>query len=388
VVASFAQEQILLLPYDDVPLQVCSLDAAAIRIEDCVQYEGFERQSVPVKTRGLQSRVSQTTTKEYSVFVASNDPSHWLTVLHVDIGSGGQVTSSVGNSIAVRLQYTLLQSCGLNSCIGCTQLSVQRLCFAAQRCQVARCIGSQVNQIRPLCAVGGSVEAAMFAMLAAVQGVWTVLSSALSAVLDISGGISPPKAITWPDQVFYGLICSLKDAVASQISILTSMVNGLMQASMPVIDQDLGDTVDNQFLATFTLTMTAVTKFLFQLCLAPLYAAIAAQKVVICQANSLVAVASGNSVSIGDPSIQTASSAAAGACMTQFSTENAQGTNSGVDNGRAFTSASMDIISQIGGVAMSLPLDALRHPIDVVFTYFLGVVRGLQDILQSTDQRK
>jgi hypothetical protein len=387
VVASFVQEQVLLLPYDDVPLQVCNLDVSAIRIENCQQYEGFERQSVPVKTRGLQSRVSQTTTREYNVFIASNDPSHWLTMLFVDI-SGGQVSSSVGNSISVRLQYTLKQSCSLNSCIGCTQLSVQRLCFAAQRCQVARCIGSQVNQIRPLCAVGGSVEAAMFAMLATVQGVWTVLSSALSAILDISGGIDPPKAITWPDQVFYGLICSLKDAIASQISILTSMVNGLMQASMPVIDQDMGDTVDNQFLATFTLTMTAVTKFLFQLCLAPLYGAIAAQKVVVCQANSLVAVASGNTVSIGDPGIQSASSAAAGACMTQFSTENAQGTNSGVDNGRAMTSAAMDIISQIGGVAMALPLDAIRHPIDVVFTYALGVVRGLQDILQTTDQRK
>ena len=387
MVVSFVQDQVLLLPYDDVPLQVCNIDRTSIRIDNCQQYEGFERQNVPVKTKGLQSRVSQSTTMEYSVFVVSNDPSHWLTMLYVET-SGKQVVSSVGNSMSVSLKYTLQQACSLDSCIGCTQLSVQRLCFAAQRCQVARCIGSQVNQIRPLCAVGGTVEATMFAMLATVQGVWTMLSSALSAILDVSGGIDPPKTIKWPDQVFYGLICSLKDAIASQVSILTSMVNGMMQASMPVIDQDMGDTVDNQFLATFTLTMTAVTKFLFQLCLAPLYAAIAAQKVVICQANSLVAVASGNTVSIGDPSIQTASTAAAGACMTQFSTENAQGTNSGVDNGRAFTSASMDIITQLGGVAMSLPLDAIRHPIDVVFTYALGVVRGLQDILQTTDQRK
>jgi hypothetical protein len=387
IVNSFVTDQALLLPYDDVPLQVCDVNRQNYHLENCQQYEGFERQNVPVKTRGLQSRVSQSTTKEYSVFVASNDPSHWLTMLFVET-SGNQVTSSVGNSMAVRLQYTLNQGCSLSSCIGCTQLSVQRLCFAAQRCQVARCIGSQVNQIRPLCAVGGSVEAAMFAMLATVQGVWTMLSSALSAILDVSGGISPPKAITWPDQVFYGLICSLKDTIASQVSILTSMVNGLIQVSMPVIDQDMGDTVDNQFLATFTLTMTAVTKFLFQLCLGPLYAAIAAQKVVICQANSLVAVASGNTVSIGDPGIQTASTAAAGACMTQFSTENAQGTNSGVDNGRAFTSAAVDVISQLGGLAMALPLDAIRHPMDVVFTYALGVVRGLQDILQTTDQRK
>jgi hypothetical protein len=387
VVVSFVQDQVLLLPYDDIPLKVCNIDRHSINLDNCQTYTGFNRQNVPVKTRGMQTRVSQSTTLEYSVFVASNDPSHWLTMLYVDT-SGTQVTTSVRNSISVSLQYTLQQGCSLDSCIGCTQLSVQRLCFAAQRCQVARCIGSQVNQIRPLCAVGGTVEATMFAMLATVQGVWTMLSSALSAILDVSGGINPPKVIKWPDQVFYGLICSLKDAVASQISILTSMVNGLMQASMPVLDQAMGETVDNQFLATFTLTMTAVTKFLFQLCLGPLYAAIAAQKVVLCQANSLVAVASGNTVSIGDPGIQSASTAAAGACMTQFSTENAQGTNSGVDNGQAFTSASMDIITQLSGVAMSLPLDAIRHPIDVVFTYSLGIVRGLQDILQTTDQRK
>ena len=387
VVTSFVTDQALLLPYDDLPLQVCDIDRKAVRLDNCQQYGGFERQNVPVKTRGLQSRVSQSTTKEYSVFVVSNEASHWLTMLFVDV-SGTQASSFVGNSMSVRLQYTLQQGCSLNSCIGCTQLSVQRLCFAAQRCQVARCIGSQVNQIRPLCAIGGSVEATMFAMLAATQGVWTVLSSALSAILDISGGIDPPKTIKWPDQVFYGLICALKDTIASQVSILTSMVNGMMQASMPIIDQSMGDTTDNQFLATFTLTMTAVTKFLFQLCLLPLYAAIAAQKVVVCQANSLVAIASGNTVSIGDPDIQTASTAASGACMTQFSTENSQGTNSGVDNGNAFTSASMDIITQLSGVAMALPLDAIRHPIDVVFTYLLGVVRGLQDILQTTDQRK
>jgi hypothetical protein len=61
---------------------------AAIRIENCQQYEGFERQNVPVKTKGLQSRVSQTTTREYNIFIVSNDPSHWLTMLYVDISGG------------------------------------------------------------------------------------------------------------------------------------------------------------------------------------------------------------------------------------------------------------------------------------------------------------
>jgi len=37
---------------------------------------------------------------------------------------------------------------------------------------------------------------------------------------------------------------------------------------------------------------------------------------------------------------------------------------------------------------MELPLDAMVHPIDVTFTYMLGVIRGLQDVLQTADQKK
>jgi hypothetical protein len=80
----------------------------------------------------------------------------------------------------------------------------------------------------------------------------------------------------------------------------------------------MGHTVDNQFLATFTLTTTVITQFLFQLCVSPLYCAFVVQKVT-CQANDLAAVASGNTVSISDLGIQSASSAASGACMIQFS---------------------------------------------------------------------
>jgi len=381
-----ASGQMMLLPFDDVPLQLCSIVGTSLT--SCIQFEGFQRQNVPVKTKGLQSRVSQYTSKDYSIFIVSNDKSHWLTMLFVST-EGTYASASVGNSMPVTMQYTIAQTCSLDSCVGCTQLAVQRLCFAAQRCQVARCVGSQVNQLRPLCAIGGALESSLFAFLAMSQGVWSMISSTLVTILDASGGISPPSTITWPDQVFYGMICSMKDMVASQVSIITSMINGIVQSSMAVQPMAMGETIDNSFLATFTLTMTAVTKFLYQLSLAPLYGAIAVQKVLVCQTNSLVAVVSGNNkVTIGDPSIQSASSAAAGVCMTQVMGENAQGLNSGMDNDKAFTSGSTQVISQIGGLAISLPLDALRHPVDATFTYILGVVRGLQDILQTADQRK
>jgi hypothetical protein len=381
-----ASGQMMLLPFDDVPLQLCTVMGTTL--SSCTQFEGFQKQNVPVKTKGLQSRVSQYTSKDYSIFIASNDPSHWLTMLFVSI-EGTYASAGVGNSMSVSMQYTIAQTCSLDSCIGCTQLAVQRLCFAAQRCQVARCVGSQVNQLRPLCAVGGALESSLFSFLAAAQGIWSMISSTLVTILDASGGISPPSTITWPDQIFYGMVCSMKDMVASQVSIITSMINGIVQSSMAVQPMSMGDTLDNSFLATFTLTMTAVTKFLYQLALGPLYGAIAVQKVLVCQTNSLVAVVSGNNkVTIGDPSIQSATGAATGVCMSQVMGENAQGLNSGMDNNKAFTSGSTQVISQIGGLALSLPLDALRHPMDATFTYILGVVRGLQDILQTADQRK
>lgn len=388
------QTMALLIPYAETPLQVCYLVRADNRMDfsRCVQYDDFERQNVPVKTSGKQSRVSRFVsskkTTAFTVFISSDDASHWLRILSIQL-TGTTARGFTTASIPATVTTTNVQTCSLNSCIGCTRLAVQRLCFAAQQCQVARCIGSQVNQLRPLCAVGGVTESTFFAMLSAIQGVWSIIASTLVTILRSAGGLNPPQSIDWPDQVFYGLVCSMKDIVASQVSVITSTVNGIIQASVPVAATALGEPVDNRFLAMFSLTMTSVTNFLFQLCLGPLYAAIAAQKVVVCQANSLLGVIAGdNHISIGDPEIQNASGAAAGICMTQVFSENSQGTNSGMDNAQAAASGSSQLLLKLGGLALSLPLDAMKHPLDVMFTYAQGVILGLQDILQTVDQRK
>lgn len=396
-VISYTQPIILLVPFAETPLQKCLLDetTSSVNLAECIQYSSFERQNVPVKTKGRQARISRYTSSvkptAFTIFVTSNDASHWLTVLSIEVsgGIGASATGITRASMPATVTTTSVQACSLNSCIGCTRLAVQRLCFAAQQCQIARCIGSQVNQLRPLCAVGGVTESTYFAMLAGIQGIWSIIASTLVTIIQTSGGLKPPASIDWPDQVFYGLVCSMKDAIASQISILTSTVNGVVQASMPIAQSLLGEPVDNQFLAMFSLTMTSVTNFLFQICLAPLYAAIAVQKVVVCQANSLIGVIAGpNHIMIGDPEIQTASSAAAGICIAQVFSENAQGANSGMDNDLSSSLGSSQLLLKLGGLSLSLPLDALKHPIDVLFTYAQGVVLGLQDVLQTVDQRK
>ena len=382
------QGEVLVLPFDNSPMMLCRLNKAQLKLIGCSTYEGFQSQNMPVRARGAHSRVSQYASVDYSVFIASNKASNWLTMLSVST-LDGYASSSIGNSMSVAVQYTLQQACSLETCSGCTQLAVQRLCYAAQQCQIARCVGTQVNQLRPLCAIGGVVESSLFTFLASLQGVWSMISSVLTDVVDASGGITPPKTISWPDQAFYGIICTQKDVTASTVSILTSAINGIVQASMPVTMMAAGNMVDNRFMATFSLTMMSITEFVFQMSLLPLYMAIGTQKVMVCQVNSLIAAVSGNNaITIGDPSIQSATSAATGVCMSQVHTENAQSLNNGMNNDQAFASGTSQVLSRLGSLGLQLRLDTFIHPIDVMFTYVLGVIIGLQDVLQTADQKK
>ena len=134
--------------------------------------------------------------------------------------------------------------------------------------------------------------------------------------------------------------------------------------------------LDNKALALFGLTMAATTNFLNQLALAPLYGLIATQKTFICSTNSLMAAATGLSVTIGDASIQDASGIAAGKCMSQYFTSNAQEPNSPMSIGAISTA--MKIIG----------LDALLHPIDATLTWMQGCVSGLQDIVETVNRAR
>jgi hypothetical protein len=378
-----ASASIILVPYDDVPLQICS-SWDAYRITGCTQFTGFDRQNVPVKTRGKQSRLSQYVAKGYGVLITTDSDSHWLQMLHVDT-SGSTAVGSLRNSMDATISYSLEKTCSVDSCIGCVNLNVQRLCYAAHQCLVARCIGTMVNQIRPMCAIGAVVESNYNTLIAALQGVWLIGSDILSGIVEMSGGIKKPMSITWPDQAFYGLICSAKDILASQVSVFTSAINGMVQFSMPIAQVQMSQAVDNKFLATFSLTMSAITSFIYQMTLSPLYAAIVMQKSIVCETSSLIGTITGNNqVRIGDPEISKGSSVGAGSCLTQAFSESSQSGG----NEDAFVSASSSLATQLASVAVSVPLDFMKHSLDATFTYILGIITSLQDVISTSDQKK
>ena len=132
-------------------------------------------------------------------------------------------------------------------------------------------------------------------------------------------------------------MCAAKDVSATAISIVISAISGVVQSvgQMPVASaSSQTHLISNNAMMLFTMTMEATTNFLNQIALYPLYVLIAMQKIYVCSANSVIAVASADrlAITIGDPSIQNFSDIGAGRCMTQYFAENTQGDGSGSNN--------------------------------------------------------
>lgn len=277
------------------------------------------------------------------------------------------------------MTVTIRRACSLENCIGCPSLAVQQICYAAQQCQLARCVGTMVHQRRPLCAIGMHLAALVQQQTALVHGAWQVVAETMVSVLALSGGVSAPTSVAWPDQAFYGFICSAKDVSATGIAIVVASINGVVQTvgETPMAEA-AAPGIDNRALALFTMTSAALTNFLNLVALAPLYGLIAVQKTFICSANSVLSTVGVNSVTIGDAAIQSASSRAAGRCMTQFTTENTQGSGSTA----AITAAA------VGALSLNVGLETLMHPIDAGLTWLQGCVLGLQDVVQTLSRSR
>lgn len=77
--------------------------------------------------------------------------------------------------------------------------------------------------------------------LSLVQGAWLMISETVLSVLSLAGGVAPPTSIMWPDQAFYGFVCSAKDVSATTISIVMSTIGGVVQSAGQTPVQEVSD---------------------------------------------------------------------------------------------------------------------------------------------------
>ena len=314
----------------------------------------------------------------------------WLSQVRV---TGASAAAFHSQSVGVTLRSTT--ECGVQSCAGCPDGEVQRLCDAVQACAVINCIGTPLNMRRVLCQLGQTIADESRETLAVMHGGWVIFVDVFMSIMDLSlqSGVTG-VTLTFPDDSFFGYVCTAKDRYAHLISIFTSALNGAIQVGYSAVAYLEGGahTIDSNFNALVTMPMTALTSFIYQLFTLPLYGLIVAHKVMMCRVQGVVAVfdVSGFSVVVGDARMQAASDSAVGQCLTaNFATQlaNPQDSDSAQSTGRIVTQ-----VAQSSALAMlpsltfrSSSLESIMHMLDGGLSYLMGVVSSLADLLASLD---
>ena len=295
------------------------------------------------------------------------------------------VAAELYHSQQVPVTVQTLIPCDVKSCSGCPDGEVQRLCDAVQQCAVVNCIGTPVNMRRVLCQMGQTMADHSRQMLAVMHGAWVIFVDIFMAVMDLSlqKGLTG-VTMTWPDDSFFGYICTAKDSSAHFISIFTSAINSVLQVghSAVVFLQGGAHTIDSNFHAMSTMPITALTSFLHQVFLLPLYPLVVAQKVVMCRVKGFLAIfdATGFSITLGSAELQDASSALTGHCLT--ANYEAQSANP-ADSGSLGMVAAMT--QAAGREIMTVALEPVQHLLDGIISYLMGVILGLYDLVASLD---
>lgn len=381
----------------------------------------------------LVLREENLTPPPINVFTTNDpdSPTHWLNQLRiyiqtkerdvVDIVDGNVdgrenflhvlKTSELRGSLRVNVTIQVLHSCDRSSCLGCRTLRLQSLCYAAQQCSIARCIGTVVNQNRPLCNVGLFLQTTVRESLSLLIGAWLIFTESYGDILSLSLDKKSRSGmdIQWIDDGFYGYICSAKDRLGQASAILTSTVGAVIftqNQNSRDVTREQGGARKIDTTASTSIILNSINSFLYQLSLLPLYTMIATQKVMVCTTRSVTGIigTSGFEITIGRGDLQRASDVAAGNCMSSLyeaKTDDiaSQESQETIDEGaneilkrggntaiQAFKKADLKGSSNryarfFSRLQSRIPL----HYLDSMISYALGVVSGLQDMSQALD---
>ena len=341
--------------------------------------------------------------------LAENDPAKFLTanptstsstwLQEITIGWDRQQGSkllyadkSLSQNIDVSL--SIVQRCDTDECSGCVTPAVQRACYAAQQCAIAKCIGTVVNLERPLCSVGRVLQAGLDVDLAKMHGVWTVMTDLVSFVLRAATGMDQTGVeLEFIDEIFFSVICEAKNGIIASMGIITSLINGIVNTadralrssvgSMVGLDQDAANAE-----AVRTMTAAATTNFLTQIALGVLYPPIVFKKTIICHTDAFLSIfdVTGFKLRVSSQKYAAPTNALVGRCLSEYHKESLQDPQS-QDSQTGFAAVLQGIAIDAGTAVAQIPFERMLHTMDAAFAYAIGVLSGLQDVVATADQR-
>ena len=313
------------------------------------------------------------------IFVVSPKGWDWLQQLRVD----GEAVQAY-NSVPVVATLQMRGHCDAESCEGCPDLATHRLCLAYSRCALVNCVGTAVNQKRPLCGLGGALKSAGDMALTGFEAAWVMMSELLATTIELSVRKVPGVDIAFPDDAFVSAMCVAKDGPAQFFSILTSAINSMLQLGQANVRyMYLGaSNVDTNADAMLTQTMTAVNKFLSQLALFPLYNMASTYQTLMCQINGALSIVdvSGFTVRLRSADFVSGADAIAGQCLTMGESQMARypsGQEVGV--GGALTRTLQTALQR----KMVQTIEPLVHYLDAMLAWGQGAIHELGVLVMS-----
>ena len=222
------------------------------------------------------------------VFATSSTGWDWLR--QVRIGAGG--LQGVFNSAPIHVSINVQGNCNEQSCEGCQDIPTQRFCLAYNKCALMNCVGTAVNQKKPLCGVGQLLKGSGTMALQGIKGAWTIFSEMIGVSLELRLLSLREIRLLWPEDSFLCHVCKAKDASAQFFSLLTSIVNNALQSSNANIGYMYGgaSNVDTNADAVLTISSTALNMFMHQMSLFPLYGLVASHQIMMCQTIGMLSV--------------------------------------------------------------------------------------------------
>lgn len=301
-------------------------------------------------------------------------------------GSENRASVSRRHSQGAYIHVKVEKRCDKSSCAGCVALDVQRICYAMSQCMTSRCVGTMVNQRRPLCGIGGTLRELLAFNVEGARGLWSIGTETIGDILGLGFG-DLDFNIGWPDDVFFSSMCVAKDGFATAISAVTSSVNNMAHTAMGVpigFSKQGAQHVDPNVGIFMTMVLTSLNNLLFQISLGPMYFLIVLQKMIICQTNSVMAFTDvvGVSVTIGRADLQ--ESDFIGECLPEKTATDIQDMQGrGAKTGIAGVAGAL--LTSAGNVMGNMATHSLTGSIDALTAYTVGVLTGVQDVTQTVD---
>ena len=205
-----------------------------------------------------------------------------------------------------------------------------------------------------------------------------------------TGRTSTTSTVEALGEVFTSRICLQKDTIFDIAGTITSFLN----ANIDMVDtlaspsgsvgalfqppkiHKVGQFIDSEYReAERTMILAAVTRFLGNVGLGIVYPLLVVRKMMICQSNDLLQIflISGMTLTITSERYEDVYDSMTGTSMTDFEEENVEAADD------AGINAALD-----GIVALleTFPFANYKHAADGMLSYCMGLIRGLQDMVQ------